>query len=96
ATGQVTEQVTGQATGQVIQAFERVVLAIGGEAKRQEIQDILGLRHRETFLQNYLNPALKYGYIEMKYPKIPNHPNQKYRLTLSGMNLVKKIKNKMI
>ncbi len=45
-----------------------------------EIMKRLGLSHRPTFRQNYLNPALSHGVIEMTIPDKPNSRNQKYRL----------------
>ena len=45
-----------------------------------EIMNRLGLSHRPTFRQNYLNPALSHGVIEMTIPDKPNSRNQKYRL----------------
>lgn len=45
-----------------------------------EIMKRLGLSHRPTFRQNYLNPALSHGVIEMTIPYKPNSRNQKYRL----------------
>lgn len=41
----------------------------------------MGLKHRPTFRENYFQPALEDGAIELKYPDQPNHPKQKYRLT---------------
>lgn len=87
-------QATGQATGQVNRPFERVVLAINGEIKRQKLQEIIGLKHRETFLENYLSPSIHKGYVEMKYPDSPNHPQQKYMLTSKGKELLKKLKKR--
>ncbi|RLD55192.1 MAG: transcriptional regulator, partial [Bacteroidetes bacterium] len=86
-TGQVTGQVTGQATGQVDvlkEAIKRVVMVCDGELKRSEIQDALQLKHREYFAEHYLIPAVYQGYIELKYPDNPNHPQQKYKLTNKG------------
>lgn len=45
-----------------------------------EIMKRLGLSHRPTFRQNYLNPALSNGIVEMTIPDKPNSRNQKYRL----------------
>lgn len=41
----------------------------------------LGLAHRPTFRQNYLQPALNAGLIERTLPAKPNSRLQKYRLT---------------
>mgnify|MGYP000492369131 CR=1 FL=1 len=91
STGQVTGQVTGQATGQVqpiysnFSPIERVILTINGEMKSAEIQAKLELSHRETFRDNYLNPALQNNLVEMTIPDKPKSPKQKYRLTPKGL-----------
>ena len=55
--------------------------AIGKDSlSATEIMKRLGLSHRPTFRQNYLNPALSHGVIEMTIPDKPNSRNQKYRL----------------
>jgi hypothetical protein len=54
---------------------------------------MLGLRHRETFVVNYLNPSLESAYIEMTIPEIPTHKEQRYRLTAKGMTLKNKLQN---
>ena len=51
---------------------------------RQEIQEKLGLSHRENFRSNYLKPALEQGFIEMTIPNKPNSNLQKYQLTVLG------------
>ncbi len=89
-----TGQATGQATGQVNEYIRRIVLVILGEVRRSEIQNALGLRHRETFINNYLNPSLDAGFVEMMYPDNPTHPNQRYRLTPKGMELKIKLNAK--
>lgn len=90
-TGQATEQVTGQPTGEaaveVTREVQMVVDALQGEMKLKELMDALDLSHRENFKKNYLEPAMKAGFIEMTYPDSPNHPNQKYRLTVEGKRL---------
>jgi len=96
ATGALTGEATGELSGEVQEEIKRVTLVLNGEMKRSEIQKTLQLKHDDFFRVNYIIPALNYGIIEMKYPDNPNHPNQKYRLTLNGMNLVKKLKNKMV
>ena len=81
--GQVTEQVTEQATEQV----KELVRVLEKEMDRQEIQNKLGLMHRENFRANYLKPALNQGLIEMTIPDKPNSSLQKYRLTPLGKQL---------
>ena len=72
---QVTEQVT------------ELVMALENEMDRQEIQNKLGLSHRENFRPNYIKPALEQGVIEMTIPDKPNSRLQKYRLTMLGKQL---------
>lgn len=41
--------------------------------------ELLGFKHRPTFGDNYLLPALRLGYIEMTVPYKPNSSKQKYK-----------------
>jgi len=56
-TPQATRQATGQAASGLLSFFAEPRTA-------KEIQDALGLLHRETFLDNYLSPILKAGVLE--------------------------------
>lgn len=53
------------------------------------LMEELGLSHRPTFRQNYLNPALAQGYMERTIPDRPNSPAQKYRLTEKGRQRIR-------
>lgn len=86
-----TGQVTGQVTGQASEPIHKVVLVINGELKRNEIQEALELKHRDYFMDNYLNPAMEQGYIEQTIPNKPTSPNQRYRLTEKGVILKNKL-----
>ena len=91
ATGQATGQVTGQVTGQATEEVKRVILVLSGQIKRADIQEALGLKHRDTFMENYLNPALKAGYVEMTHPEALTHPDQRYQLSKLGLELRKRL-----
>lgn len=52
----------------------------------------VGLKHRPTFLENYINPAFEAGFLKVLYPDKPNHPRQKYLLTAKGLALYNEIK----
>jgi predicted HTH transcriptional regulator len=95
ATGQITGQATGQVTGQATGQAERVVLVVNGEMTRSQIQQLIGLAHRETFVDNYINPALRSGLIELKYPDSITHPNQRYMLTEKGLQLKKQLESEI-
>jgi Fic family protein len=71
-----TEQVGEQVTEQV----EKLLAVIGDkEYSTKELMELLGLKHRPTFRDNYLLPTLKLGYIEMTIPDKPNSSKQKYK-----------------
>ena len=71
-----TEQVTVQVTEQVEKLLE---VMDDKEYSTREMMELLGLKHRPSFRDNYLLPALELGYIEMTIPDKPNSSKQKYR-----------------
>lgn len=72
----VTEQVSVQVTEQV----KLVLNAIGEDViSSKELMERIGLKHRPTFRQNYLLPALEGNFLEMTIPDKPNSSKQKYR-----------------
>lgn len=58
--------------------------------------DGLKLKHRPTFLVNYINPAIKNGFIRVLYPENPKHPRQKYLLTAKGMTIRNNLNNQIL
>ncbi|MBD5445399.1 MAG: Fic family protein [Lachnospiraceae bacterium] len=42
------------------------------------IMDAIGLKSRETFRKNYMNPAIELGIVQMTIPDKPNSRNQRY------------------
>lgn len=71
-----TDQVFDQVTDQV----EKLLEVMDETAKSaKELMELVGLKHRPTFRENYLLPALEHGYIEMTVPDKPNSSKQKYR-----------------
>ncbi|SUA53943.1 Uncharacterised protein [Oligella ureolytica] len=59
----------------------------------KELRLSLGLKHRQTLKENYLNPALEQGLIEMTLPDKPTSPEQTYRLTKHGKTRVRTLLN---
>ena len=57
------------------------------ELSIKEMLEQLGLKNRESFMDVYLNPALKEKFVRMLYPNNPHHPRQKYLLTAKGILL---------
>ena len=86
ATGQATGQVTGQVAGQVLRFCEQQ------PQPARKIQELLKLKHRETFLNNYLRPLLRSGWMEPTIPDKPRSSRQMYRLTERGRAVLTSIK----
>lgn len=77
-----TGGVTGQVTGQVEPWVRRVIEACSANAMTSaEIQEVAGIRHRETFQRNYLDRLLGDGWLERTIPDKPKSRLQKYRMT---------------
>ena len=78
-----TDQDADQETDQVKidnPNVKKLLDAIGDETmSAKELMDELGLSHRPTFRNNYLNPALVLGVIERTMPDKPNSRNQRYK-----------------
>ncbi len=67
---------------QVTDQVARLLAALGEEEKSaSEIMVSLGLRHKPSFRESYLRPALDLGLIEMTVPDKPRSSAQKYRRT---------------
>ena len=57
------------------------------------IMEKLKMSDRKNFLDNYLNPAIKDGFVRLLYPDSPRHPRQKYFLTVKGIAVYQELKN---
>jgi hypothetical protein len=77
---------TAQATAQVSEGVLKLlrILACHLPLKAGELMGKLGLAHRQSFRNSYLNPALATGLVEMTGPAAPRSPLQMYRLTERG------------
>lgn len=56
----------------------------------KEMLVAMNLKNRENFMENYLTPAMKEGFVNMLYPNTPNHPRQKYLLSAIGLAIYNK------
>ena len=67
-------------------ACQKLILAIGNDSYSvKTMMEQLKLSDRKNFLNNYLNPAIKAGFVRLLYPDSPRHPRQKYLLTVKGL-----------
>lgn len=70
---------------QVPEQVKSLISIMGkGEYSTSDLMAQLQLKHRPTFIYNYMQPALKAGLIEMTIPDKPNSKYQRYRLTEKG------------
>jgi ATP-dependent DNA helicase RecG len=74
-------------TPHVTPHVEELIKILNEEMSRLEIQAVLKLSDRENFRLNYLQPALKHGFIEMIMPVKPKSVLEKYCLTAKGRKL---------
>ncbi|MBK8805198.1 MAG: putative DNA binding domain-containing protein [Bacteroidales bacterium] len=91
-TDQVKEQVREQVREQVKEQVNLMISIFHNEMSVLQLMTKLNLTGRRNFLQNYLQPALEAGLIEMTQPDSPNSPTQKYKLTEKGKTLQKQLK----
>ena len=67
----------------------RLVLSIGKEEMSvKSMMEAVGLKNRPNFMDYSLAPAIREGFVCMKYPANPHHPRQRYLLTLKGLMLL--------
>lgn len=86
---------TEQPTVQVTEQVRALLLSLSNEQlSLKGLMEKVGLKHRPTFLENYITPALGAGVLKLLYPDKPNHPRQKYLLTAKGLALYNEIKPK--
>jgi hypothetical protein len=76
--------VTGYVTGQVV----KLLSIMEGDMSRLALQQALGLKHRDSFVEVYVQPALEAGLIEMTIPDKPKSRLQKYRVIDKGKALL--------
>jgi predicted HTH transcriptional regulator len=58
--------------------------AFAGDATRTQLQNAAGMKDREHFRKEYLQPLLDDGLLEMTVPEKPRSSKQSYRLTETG------------
>jgi hypothetical protein len=70
-----------------INILELVRVVGNEELSIKQMMENKGLKDRKNFLEYHLEPALKERFVRRKYPDRPNHPRQKYLLTVKGVAL---------
>lgn len=85
-TEQANRTSTEHAPNMLSAPLSAIIKAIGTEqSSLKVIMERIGLKHRPTFIANYLTPAIQSGFVTSLYPNNPKHPQQKYLLTAKGL-----------
>jgi fido (protein-threonine AMPylation protein) len=71
--------------------IELVRVVGNDEMSIKQMMEKKGLKDRRNFLDYHLEPALKERFVRMKFPKSPNHPRQRYLLTVKGLAIYNEI-----
>ena len=84
-----TEQVQNKfGVLQMTENEKLIVASIGNDQYTlKQLMEKMGLKHRPTFMENYLAPSIKSGMVRLLFPDKPQHPRQKYLLTVKGLAL---------
>jgi len=72
---------------EITEQVKRLIFILKGSMSRVDIMSVLQLKHRPSFIYNYLTPAISMDLIAMEFPDNPNHKNQRYYLTEKGKRL---------
>lgn len=81
-----TVQVPIKLTEQVSPQVSEIIKAIGtAQYSLKALMEKIELKHRPTFVSNYLTPAIQDGFVTLLYPNNLKHPRQKYLLTVKGL-----------
>lgn len=81
------------------QRLHKLILAIGEQTMpRRQLIAYLGLKQnsRCNFINNYLRPAMAKGYLVMARPSSPNSPEQAYRLSADGLEVLYQLQSTLV
>jgi uncharacterized repeat protein (TIGR04076 family) len=76
--------------------IHKLILAIGEQTMpRRQLIAYLGLKQnsRCNFINNYLKPSMAKGYLVMARPSSPNSPEQAYRLSADGLDMLSQLRS---
>ena len=59
-----------------------------GDNSTPELMKLLNIKHRPTFMSNYIRPAINLELIKMTIPETPKTKKQRYILTEKGKKYI--------
>ena len=90
-----TSKTTNSFISKADERLYKLITAIGNKTMpRRQIIAYLDLKQhsRRNFMDNYLRPAIYKGYVVLAKPDSPNSPEQAYRLSVNGLELLENIR----
>ena len=90
-----TSKTTNSSISKADERLYKLITAIGNKTMpRRQIIAYLDLKQhsRRNFMDNYLRPAIDKGYVVLAKPDSPNSPEQAYRLSANGLELLENIR----
>ena len=90
-----TSKTTNSFISKADERLYKLITAIGNKTMpRRQIIAYLDLKQhsRRNFMDNYLRPAIDKGYVVLAKPDSPNSPEQAYRLSANGLELLENIR----
>jgi ATP-dependent DNA helicase RecG len=83
-----TEQAPSKHRASTEQDIILLKAAIDEPKTRQELHQVINLKHREHFRKEYLEVLFKAGLLTMTIPDKPNSPKQRYKTTEAGRKAI--------
>ena len=91
--GEPTPQVPRKYPAGTPQVLAVLSAAAEGDRAREELQAAAGLRDREHFRVQYLEPLIASGLLQRTIPDKPRSSRQRYRLTMPGQRFLDRQSN---
>ena len=77
-----------------VENIEKLIIFCADARSFGEMLAYMGFSDRTKFRRKYIHPLLEFEILEQTMPDKPNSRNQKYRLTLKGLELKKTLGNR--
>lgn len=88
-TEQVTVQVPSISSAEITEPYSepirKLITLMDTQAySLRTLMTLCKIKHRPSFVENYIKPAISEGIVKLLHEDKPNHPRQKYLLTIKG------------
>ena len=76
-----------------VENVDKLILFCTEPRSFAELMSFMDVTDRTKFRRKYIHPLLEAGILEQTIPDKPNSRNQKYQLTIKGIELINTLKN---